>query len=150
MNLLKLQQDLMAELVTRERPPMYFAASDKVTRLINSAGSACYTVPNDAVFLDMRHFRKVGHLPFNEFNPKKWGELTDTGDTLGVGKMSEKIFKHGERTVYLDKNLLKYFGKNARYFQEKDLSVVAVTEEDVVVAYIMPCRPPKKAANAQK
>lgn len=144
MDIIKIQQDLLAEIYDDVRPPFYTQAGEKLTMLINSPGSAAYLIPTKYLYLDVKHLQKIDRIPFQEYDPDKWTELVDTGTTLGNGKRAEKIYKRGDQKVYLDKSLLKHFDKGAKLYQEKDLNAVAVIEAGVVVAYVLPCRPPKE------
>lgn len=144
MDIIKIQQELLAEIQDEVRPPFYTQVDKKLTMLINSPGSAAYLIPTAYLYLDVKHLKKIDRIPFQEYDPDKWAELIDTGTTLGSGKRAEKIYKRGDQKVYLDKSLLKHFDKGAKLYQEKDLNAVAVIEAGVVVAYVLPCRPPKE------
>ncbi len=144
MDIIKIQQELLAEIPGNLRPPFYRQIGKKLTMLINSPGSIAYLVPSEYLYLDVKHLKPLDRIPFREYVPGAWTELIDTGTTLGVGKHTEKIYKRGGSKVYLDKNLLKHFDKKAKLYQEGDLQVVAVLEQGLVVAYVLPCRPPKE------
>lgn len=145
MDIIKIQQDLLKDFPGANRPPCYIPLRDDVTMLIPSQAFSCFLIPNRYIYLDLaKHFTRLEKLPFKFYEEGKWTELVDTGTALGSGKHTEKIYKRGDQKVYLDKSLLKHFDKGAKLYQEKDLNAVAVIEAGVVVAYVLPCRPPKE------
>lgn len=146
MDIIKIQQDLLKEIPDAARPPVYIPLKNDITMLVPSAAFSCFLIPNESIYLDLaKSFTKVEKQPFNFYEEEKWTELVDTGLTKGSGSKSLiKLFKRGDQTVLLAKHLLKHFGKSAKFYQEKDLSAVAVLENGVVVAYVLPCRAPKE------
>lgn len=146
MDIIKIQQELLAEIPDdgTSRPPFYLQVDKKLTMLINSPGSIAYLIPSKCLYLDVKHLKSLDCMPFRQYVPDKWTELVDTGTLLGSGKRAEKIYKRGDQKVYLDKSLLKHFDKGAKFYQERDLQVVAVLEQGQVVAYVLPCRPPRE------
>lgn len=145
MDIIKIQQDLLKDCLSSVRPPVYIPLKNGITMLVPSAASSCFLIPNESIYLDLaKSFTKVEKQPFNFYEEGKWTELVDTGMTKGEGSQCRKIFKRGDQTVILAKNLLKHFAKGAKFYQEKDLNAVAVLENGVVVAYVLPCRPPKE------
>lgn len=145
MDIIKIQQDLLKEIPDAARPPVYIPLKNDITMLIPSAAFSCFLIPNKSIYLDLaKSFTKVEKLPFKFYEEGKWTELVDTGMTKGEGSQCRKLFKRGEQTVLLAKNLLKHFAKGAKFYQEKDLTAVAVIEAGEVVAYVLPCRPPKE------
>lgn len=145
MDIIKIQQDLLKEMQDEVRQPVYIPLKDDITMLIPSAHSSCFLIRNKDIYLDLsKRFTKLEKQPFNFYEAGKWTELVDTGMTKGEGSQCRKIFKRGDQTVLLAKNLLKHFDKSAKFYQEKHLNAVAVLENGVVVAYVLPCRPPKE------
>jgi hypothetical protein len=145
MDIIKIQQDLLKEMPDAVRPPVYIPLKNNITVLIPCAHSCGFLIPNKSIYLDLaKGFTKVEKQPFNFYEEGKWTELVDTGMTKGEGSQCRKIFKRGDQTVLLAKNLLKHFAKGAKFYQEKDLNAVAVIEAGEVVAYVLPCRTPKE------
>lgn len=145
MDIIKIQQDLLKEIPDAVRPPFYIPLKNDITMLVPSTASSGFLIPNKSIYLDLaKSFTKVEKQPFKFYEKGKWTELVDTGMTKGEGSQCRKIFKRGDQTVLLAKNLLKHFAKGAKFYQEKDLNAVAVIEAGEVVAYVLPCRPPKE------
>lgn len=148
MNYIKPQQEILADILTdAPRNVMYHrdGAHEQVT-IFNRLGTFGHVIPEKLVAVNLVKCSELKKFPFPICPIDKEKEIVTDGVT--VPRTDRKgtllIFKTKQGAArYVDKKLRDKFGKDARFYQEKDLGVITVAEGGATIGYVCPCRAPK-------
>lgn len=157
MNYIKAQQEFVAYIQadTPRKVCFFHNKADQTTLLIDHTGAFCYSIPDCGLVLNLSKCAELHKLPFPACPTEDIYRITTDGSTVpGTnGKGHLLVFKTKQGAVrYVDKKLRDKFGKDAQFFQEKDLGVITVAEQQAkgfysVIGYLCPCRTPKPTEN---
>lgn len=154
MNYVKAQQEFVAYILadTPRGVCFYHDTKEQMTMVVDHTGTFCYLIPDCALALNLGKCTALHKFPFKTCPAEEPYEILTDGSTVpgSNGKGTLLVFKTHQGAVrYIDKKLRDKFGKDACFFQEKDLGVVTVAERQgkgvyAVIGYVCPCRAPKQ------
>lgn len=157
MNYTKAQQEFVAYILadTPRGVCFYHDKKEQMTLLVDPLCTFVYAVPDSVLALNLTKCHELPKFPFPPCSTEERYEITTDGATVpGTnGKGCLLVFKTNQGAVrYVDKKLRDKFGKDARFFQEKDLGVITAAEPQgkdsySVIGYLCPCRAPKPTEN---